>query len=244
MYVKAFLSLLFFFSFSYSLEVCYKGYYIFFPIIVDCINYEPKKVEAYAYSTPFGSLFKKVKYEGNSKYTYENSILVSKQFYFIQQEGKHKYIHHYVFKENTILYEKRHYKLKNDKYIFKDKKQKTFKTKEIFFDPFTSSVYLYKAIKSKKSGYIPIFYDGRFYKVPYKVEKKEKINIDGKIYKTQKVYLNPEFKSKGLLKPTGNWYLWIDENLNIPVKMQVKFTIGSFRLVLKSLKLEEEDESK
>lgn len=217
---------------------------MFFPIIVDCINYEAKKVEAYASSTPFGSLFKKVKYEGNSKYTYENSILVSKQFYFIQQEGKHKYIHHYVLKRNTILYEKRHYKLKNDKYIFKDNKQKTFKTKEIFFDPFTSSVYLYKAIKSKESGYIPIFYDGRFYKVPYKVEKKERINIDGKIYKTQKVYLNPEFKSKGLLKPTGNWYLWIDENLNIPVKMQVRFTIGSFRLVLKSLKLEEEDESK
>ena len=243
MYLKIIFSFLFLFSFSYALEVCYKGYYLIFPLVVDCINYKKGKIEAYAYSTPFGSLFKKVRYEGYSEYIYNNNLL-SKRFYFVQQEGRHKYIHNYVFRKNSIFYEKKHYKLENGEYVFKEKKQKVFKVNEIYFDPFTSSIYLYKIIRSKKDGYIPIFYDGRFYKVPYKIESKENLNINGKIYKTQKVYLNPKFESKGLLRPTGNWYLWIDESLNIPVKMQVKFTIGSFKLVLKSLKMEEENESK
>jgi hypothetical protein len=218
------------------LEVCYRGYYLFFPVIVDCITYEENKIKAYAYSTPLGSLFKKVKYEGSSTYENKNNKLASKDFFFIQQEGKHKLIHTYIFKKNKIIYQKRHYKLKNDRYFFKEEKKKIFRIKERFFDPFTSSVYLYKIIKTNKQGNIPIFYDGKFYKVPFKVEKEEKLKIDGKIYKTTKVFLNPKFETKGLLKPTGNWYLWIDNNLNIPVKMKINFTIGSFRLIINSLK--------
>ena len=80
--------------------------------------------------------------------------------------------------------------------------------------------------------------------MPFKVQKEEKIKLNGKIYKALKVYLHPEFKTKGLLKPTGNWYLWIDEKLNIPIKMNIKFTIGSFKLILNSLKKEGNDESK
>ena len=236
MHLVYLLFLFFFIKLSYSVEVCYKGYYVFFPIIVDCIKYEEGKVEAYAYSTPLGSLFKKVEYKGSSVYKLSRGKLQSEKFFFIQIENRHKYIHSYIFENGKIIYQKKHYKLKDGKYVYKDKKEKIFITKESFYDPFTSSVFLYKAIKHKKNGYIPIFYDGMFYKVPYSVKKEENIKIDGKIYKTYKVYINPEFKTKGLLKPTGDWYLWIDKNFNLPVKMQVKFTVGSFKLILKSLK--------
>ncbi len=227
-----FLLLFSFFSFSYALETCYKGYYLFLPLVEDCITYKENKISAYAHSTPLGSLFKKVEYKGHSIY---KKNLQPEFFYFVQKEGNKKMIHRYKFSKDYILFEKEIYKLKENEYKFQKKITKKIKN-ESYFDPFTASIYLYKKIKEKKEGVLKIFYDGKGYKVPFKVVKKEKIEIEGKKYKTTKVYLHPNFKTKGLLRPTGNWYIWIDEKLNIPVKLKLTFTIGSFKLLLENIK--------
>ncbi|MFN3471084.1 MAG: DUF3108 domain-containing protein, partial [Aquificaceae bacterium] len=46
-------------------------------------------------------------------------------------------------------------------------------------------------------------------------------------FKARKVEVYPNIETKGLLKPKGLWYLWIDEETNIPVRMELKFVIGS-----------------
>jgi len=58
------------------------------------------------------------------------------------------------------------------------------------------------------------------------------IEISGKRYSTWKVLLIPEIETKGLLKPKGKWLVWVDKETNIPVKLSIKFTIGSADVVL------------
>ncbi|RMA97250.1 DUF3108 domain-containing protein [Hydrogenothermus marinus] len=229
---KAFLIFLIFFSFlkAETLKTCYKGYYFFLPLVEDCIIYENGKITAKAHSTPIGSLFKKVEYSGYAIYNKEN--LDSKKFYFVQKEGKIKFIHEYTFSKDYIFFKKTEYRLKDNQYIFRKKIEKKIKNNN-YKDPFTSSIYLYTIVKKQKEGNLNIFYDGKGYKVPFKVlNENETIKVNGKKYKTIKVWLHPNFKTRGLLKPTGNWIIWIDKKLNIPVKMSISFTIGSFNLYL------------
>ncbi|WP_293449156.1 DUF3108 domain-containing protein [Persephonella sp.] len=227
-----FLLFLSIFSFSYALETCYKGYYFFLPLVEDCITYEKNKISAYAHSTPLGSLFKRVEYKG---YSIHKENLKPEFFYFVQKEGNKKMIHKYRFSEDYIFFEKEIYKLEGNRYKFQKKLTKKIKNKD-YFDPFTASIYLYNVIKRKKEGFLNIFYDGRRYKVPFKVLKDENLEINSEKHRTKKIYLHPDFKTKGLLKPTGNWYIWVDKKLDIPVKLELTFTIGSFKLLLEKLR--------
>ncbi len=231
------LSLLFFFSFSFAkdIEVCYKGYYIILPVLENCVWYKDNVVAAYAHSTPLGSLFKKVKYYG---YSIFNS-LSPKKFYFVQDEGSHRFIHDYSFLKRKIIFKKLHYKIKDSKEVLKNQKKKIFIVQKRYFDPFLASVYLYEITKVYARGTVPIFFDGKFYNVPFKVLKVEKLQFKGKIYSVRKVLLKPNIKTSGLLHPKGDWIVWIDEKMQVPVKMQLSFTVGTFKLILDKIKMEE-----
>jgi hypothetical protein len=225
---------LFLYTFSYSkvLETCYKGYYFFLPLVENCITYEDNKISATAHSTTIGSLFKKVEYSGYSVYKED---LKPAFFYFIQIESDKKIIHSYTFSKDYIIFNKKVFKLEDDKYFFQKEINEKIKN-EGYVDPFLASLYLYKQIKENKNGYLNIFYDGKGYKVPFKILDKEKVQVYGKEYQTIKVYIQPDFKTSGLLKPVGNWYVWIDEKLNVPVKMRLTFSIGTFFLYIESIK--------
>ena len=235
--IRLFFFLLFLFSFSLSkeLEVCYKGYYIIVPVVKNCIWYKDNVTAAYAYSTPLGSLFKKVKYYGYSIH----KGLSPKNFYFVQNEGVHRYIHDYKFQKRKIYFKKMHFKIKNGKEVLKKKIEKAIQVKRRYFDPFLASDYLYEITKIYKKGVVPIFFDGKFYTVPFKVLKVSKFTLKGKTYNVRKVLLKPDIKTSGLLRPKGDWIIWIDETMHIPIKMQLSFTVGSFKLILDSIKREE-----
>ncbi len=236
---KIYIFLVFFFSFSFArdLTTCYTGYYIIFPLVENCITYSNGKITANAYSTPLGSLFRQVKYNGYSHYANKNGIK-SILFYFVQIEGAHKWIHTYKFTKDYILFEKKEYKLTEKGYKYKKTIKKRIQNNG-YLDPFTSSIYLYNQIFRKKDGILKIFYDGKGYNVPFKVLNEEKLKILKSKYDTIKVNLHPDFDTKGLLRPTGNWYLWVDKNLKVPVKMELEFTIGSFKLILNKIIWEE-----
>jgi len=55
------------------------------------------------------------------------------------------------------------------------------------------------------------------------------------MYDTWKVLLVPKVETKGLLKPKGKWFIWVDKETNIPVKLRINFTIGSVTAYLKKL---------
>jgi len=229
--------ILIYFNFLYAetLKTCYTGYYFFIPLIRDCITYNLSegKVYAHAFSTSIGSIFKKVEYKGYS--LYDKKTLNSRYFYFLQFEGKLRMIHEYKFNNNFIYFSKQIYRRKDKKYRLEKLIKRKYPLKG-YLDPFTASIYLYKKIEGKKKGNLKIFYDGKGYTVPFKVIKEENIYLDGRIYKTLKIFLHPEFKTKGLLRPTGDWFLWIDKKLSIPVKMELSFTIGSFKLYIDEIK--------
>jgi hypothetical protein len=103
-------------------------------------------------------------------------------------------------------------------------------------DPYAVALHLFENIGKNKAGTLRLFYDDRFYNVPYSILKEERLSIDGVSYETYRVLVKPYIQGKGLLKPRGDWLLWIDKKSKLPVKMSVGFIIGSVDVVLENLK--------
>ena len=62
--------------------------------------------------------------------------------------------------------------------------------------------------------------------------------VKDKIFDSKKVLIKPEIRGKGLLRPKGNWYIWVDKSTQLPVKMSVGFIIGSVDVVLTQINKE------
>ena len=63
--------------------------------------------------------------------------------------------------------------------------------------------------------------------MPYSEKGIEVVETPLGEFKARKIEVYPNIETKGLLKPKGLWYLWIDEETNVPVRMDLKFVIGS-----------------
>ncbi len=215
-------------SFGNGFKGCYKGYYLFFPIIENCIVYSEEENSIHFYTTVetlgIAKAFRKLHYEGESFLLREKRNPIF--FNFIQNEKNLKVVQTYFFNNNNIIfYKKRNFKGK-ESIILKNVIQ------DSYFDPFSASLILYNSIPDIKRGYIFVFYDGKKYKIPFKLIKEEKIKINSKKYDTYVVEIKPNIKSEGLLKTKGKWYIWIDKKMKFPVKIKASFLAGTINLYL------------
>jgi len=92
---------------------------------------------------------------------------------------------------------------------------------------------LYKSALKEQSGNLKMFYDGKTYSIPYSVVGEEWVLEK---YRALVLNVQPNIKTKGLLKPKGMWRLWIDRENLFPVKMQLLFVLGSVKAVLEEVK--------
>jgi hypothetical protein len=215
-------------SFSKDFKGCYKGYYLFFPIIKNCIEYSDQKnfiqFNATVETLGIAKTFRKIHYYGESFVPKDNQNF--SYFNFIQIEKNLKVIQTYFFNKNNIIF----YKRRN----FKGEENIIIKNvlKEKYIDPFLASLLLYNSVPEKKEGKLLIFYDSKKYKVPFKVIKEEKIKVNSKRYNTYLVEVKPNIKSEGILKTRGKWYVWIDKEMKFPVKIKASFLAGTINLYL------------
>jgi len=119
---------------------------------------------------------------------------------------------------------------------WEEKEEGFYASGEILYDPFSASLLIYLNTPSREGGSISLFYDGKVRKVTYRTVGEEEVEVFGRTYRTWKVVFNPEMETKGLLKPRGLWYAWIDKETNIPVRLKVSFTIGSAYIYLEKVK--------
>lgn len=217
--------------FAKELETCYRVYFWFFPVAESCVLYTKEgkevRIKSWARTIVVGRLVKPV----NSWGMATMSELKAKSFALYQREGSYVRDHLYLFGDRGIEYEIVRYKKEG-----KEVKKGFFESSVYLFDPFSTSLLVYLDTPNFKGGTIPVFYDGKVQRVDYKTVGEERVEVNGKVYDTWKVVLVPNIETKGMLKPRGRWYVWVDKETNIPVMLKVSFTIGSARIYLKDLK--------
>ncbi len=216
-----------------ELNACYKAYFFIFPMANSCITYkiegETLKVLSEIKTIGVGSLAHKVNNKGGA--IIRLGSLIPNKFFFKQEEGKFKRDMKYFFdkENNKINIHVIKYKELTDKVEKEYKKEFSY---EGYDDPFTASIKLYLEAGYKKKGILYIFYDGKKYKIPYFFIGEDE--IDGR--KVWLIEVEPNIKTEGLLKPEGKWYLWIDKQMRIPLKMELKFVLGSTLVKLTDIK--------
>ncbi len=225
------------FSFSRDLTACYKTYYLFLPVAKTCITYTIENKNIYAKSwvrtINVGKIVKRVYNKGESHMTVEESLM-PRLFRYQQEEGTFKRDQEYKFEKGKIyVTEIKYVDLSNEI----EKKTESVYIYQNSPDPYMASLVLFKESLNKDSGFVSMFYDEKYYKIPFKVIKKEEIlQTDIGTFKTRLVEVQPNIHTKGLLKPTGNWRLWIDNDTNLLVKMQLSFVIGNVTASLEEIK--------
>ncbi len=217
---------------SKELNACYKAYFFIFPVAVSCISYKIEgntlKVSSEIKTIGVGSLAHRVHNRGGAEI--KLGSLIPKYFFFKQEEGRYKRDMNYTFddEKNLILIHVKKYRgLTKD---IEREYKKSF-TYEGYDDPFTASIRLYTEAGTKKKGTLLIFYDGKKYNVPYFLVGEEE--VDGR--EAFLIEVEPNIKTGGILRPEGKWYLWIDKETRIPLKMELEFTLGSTLVKLTDL---------
>ncbi len=214
-----------------NVSLCFDVELLIFKVGESCISYkdvgEDILIESFMRTVNIGSIAKRVNDTG---YTYvAKEGLKPRKFFFYQEEGSFKRYQSYHFQEDKIWVKEVKYRGLTDE-VEKDE-EKTYPNNG-YRDPYSLALFLFKEVFKSQSGYLNLFYDDRFYNIPYKVLNDENIKIRENKFSTRKVLIKPEIKGKGLLRPKGNWYIWIDKDSQLPVKMSVGFIIGSVDVIL------------
>ncbi|EDP75898.1 DUF3108 domain-containing protein [Hydrogenivirga sp. 128-5-R1-1] len=216
-----------FLVFSKELETCYRVYFWFFPVAESCVDYtlkgEELKIRSWAKTVVVGRLVKRVNSWGEATL----QALKPKKFALFQREGSFIRDHLYDFLKRGVRY-----RIVRHKREEKKVKEGFLESSVYLFDPFSTSFLVYIDTPNYKGGTINVFYDAKIQNVHYRTLSEDKVEISGKTYSTWKVLLVPEIETKGILKPKGKWFVWVDKETNIPVKLSIKFTIGSADVVL------------
>lgn len=223
--------------YSKELTACYKAYFFIFPVARSCITYKITggilEVKSFIETVGVGKLAHRVKDEGGARI--KLGSLHPEHFFFHQEEGRFKRTMLYYFdeKNNSIKVNVTKYRGLTEKVEKTVKKTYSY---DGYKDPFTASIYLYTEVGKRKRGYLKVFYDGKKYKIPYFLVGSE--FIEGR--EVWLVEVEPDMETRGLLKPKGKWYLWIDKERRIPLKMELEFTLGSTLVKLEEIKGEKD----
>ncbi len=208
--------------FAESLRLCFKAYYLIIPVGYSCIevkslSYGKMKVIGETRSLFLGSLFRKIEIKARSEL---EKGLSSEKFTLYLKSGEYIKKHFYAFRGNVVNYEIR---------VEKSGKVRTIKGRKRVrnnSDPLTASLYVYLAASFRKRKHV-FFYDGREQLVEFIAVGREKLKRLGRDWKVIKIKVIPKVKTSGILIPRGTWFVWVDENTRIPVRMKVNFTLGS-----------------
>jgi hypothetical protein len=205
---------------SYSLngytreeKICYLVEYMFIDVAKVCISYSSNKnikTDVKANTVGIVKFFKNIKYKG---YSIVNPSFKPKEFYFHQKEKELDIKHHYIFKKNRVKV----LKTINKKLI----KYYSYIKEDFYLEPFSSSLYLFMKKNKKNTGFLPVFYNGKIYKIPYKIKKRKN--------KTE-ILIDPKIEVEGIIRPRGNWILFFKDKEKFPYRMELKIAIGKITL--------------
>ncbi len=213
------------------LTTCYTIYFLLFPVAESCVTYKLEglktTISSWAKTVVIGKLVKRVHNWGKAELLGTKPV----SFQLFQREGDFKRDHTYIFEERGVSYKIVRYGSGGN-----EVKEGFFESSVLLLDPFTASLMVYIDTPNFVTSTLQLFYDAKVQQVSYRTVGKERVSVFGKSYDAWKVILIPSIETKGVLKPKGRWFLWIDRETLIPVKLKLGFTIGSVSVHLKEVK--------
>ncbi len=219
------------FSFSKELETCYRILFWFLPVAESCVSYsldsKELRIKSWAKTVAAGSLVKRINSWGEATLV----GLSPKSFALFQREGSFIRDHFYFFTKEGVSYRIIRYRGARE-----EVKEGLFKSSVLLLDPFSATLAVYIDTPNYRDSVVHVFYDMKVQTIHYRTISEEEVVVLGSKYNTWKVLLIPKFDTKGLLKPKGKWFVWIDKETNLPVKLKVSFTIGSASIYLEKIK--------
>ncbi|SHK45736.1 DUF3108 domain-containing protein [Thermocrinis minervae] len=228
------LLLIFSFVYANSLTACYDAKYLFFTVAKTCITYKIEdktlEVSSFAKTVGVGGWVKRVYNTGSARISLKD--LRPLKFEYHQEEGTFKRDQFYTFNNNNILVKKIHYVGLSNQVERSEEKVYPYKG---YVDPYTAALILYRDSQRKDRGSVFMFYDDREYVIPYSVLAVEWVETPAGRFYSRLLEVYPNVETKGLLKPKGRWYLWIDQETLLPVQMELGFILGSVKVYLTSL---------
>ncbi|MEN3027725.1 MAG: DUF3108 domain-containing protein [Aquificaceae bacterium] len=222
------------FSFAGELKACYRAYLVFLPVAETCIDYRKEahllKMESFVRTINVGKVVKRVYNRGGA--WVDLPEIKPRYFFYHQEEGEFKRYQEYRFENGRIKVKEVHYVKLSEEVERKEEKEYEYRG---FVDPYTASLLLYRDSARVGQGTVKMFYDDKEYWLPYSLKGRERVETPAGSFMTRKIEVHPNVETKGLLKPKGVWYLWVDEETNLPVKMELSFRIGSASARLEKL---------
>lgn len=224
--------ILFFYSEGRNLNTCYRAYFFFFPVAHSCILYKDSgnyiEMEAYIRTAGLGNILYRINNYGKSLISKDGRTFV---FFLLQEEGNYKRDMFYYFDKGKVsMYVVKYSGKKKDIEYTRFAKYESINA----YDPIFASLLIYCHAFIKKAGKIPVFYDGNIYNIPFFVagysEDEDSIIVE----------IKPRIRTSGIIKPAGEWIVWIDHTSGVPIRMELEFTIGSASVVLKKKEGEED----
>lgn len=204
-------------AFAQSLKICHKAYVFIFPVAYSCIEYYKFKNGFLIYGdteTVFlGKIAGKIEIEAAS--IVDKKLRTKEYLLFLKARNKKK-VHIYEFTNGLVSYFIR----------VNDKVEEGVMEIPERIDPLLAGLLIYMKANGKEKE-ILFFYDARIQKVSFKIIKEEELEWKGRVWKTYKVKVVPKVITTGFLVPKGIWYIWIDKETRIPVRIKVSFKIGS-----------------
>ncbi len=218
-------------SFPSMLETCYKVFFWFVPVADSCVIYikdgNEIHIKSWAKTATLARMVKPVDSWG--EVFMEDMAPV--RFFLSQKEGSFMRDHYYEFMEDGISFRMVRKKEKGNEI-----KEGFFPTQETLYDPFSATFLLYVNTPFEGKRAVKLFYEGKVQRIEYAFAGEEEVEVYTKVYRAWKILLLPKVKTKSLLKPTGEWFVWIDKETNIPVKLKVSFNVGSAIVLLKEVR--------
>lgn len=217
-----------------SVTACYNVKVFFLTVGESCITYkfinDRLNISSFMRTTNIGSIAKHINDYGSSELTLKG--LKPSYFTFYQEEGRFKRYQEYKFLTEKVIAKEIKYKGLTTE--IEKEENKSYQLRDEV-DPYTAALYLFKKSEKHEKGTIGIFYDDKFYRIPWQKIGEYRLQTKLDVLDTIKVMVQPNIKGKGLLQPKGDWYLWIDKKTSLPVLMEVGFIIGSVKVIIEKI---------
>ncbi|MEF3254201.1 MAG: DUF3108 domain-containing protein [Deferribacterales bacterium] len=219
--------------FSKDLTLCYDVKALFVTVGTTCIHYKIDNKTIYFDSTmkssPAVSWVSRINNFGKAIGNLDD--LKSKYFLFHQEEGKYKAFQEYFFENNKIKVKSIKY---NQDWTVKDENEKIYDIQG-YYEPFMLSLVFYKKILEKHQTPLKLFYKEKIYDIPFSIHSETVISISKRKFNTVKISFTPNIKGKGLLIPSGRWFIYIDKERLFPVRIDTKFVFITASVIISKI---------
>ena len=145
--------------------------------------------------------------------------------FFYEKNSAKSLTHHYFYKNSMVGYSSNSFRFKDK--VYKSVK-KDFGAKGVL-DPVAAV--LSAQLHHVSKGEMTSFFEGKYIDITYKDAGRADVEFEGLKYRCRKVDFKIPVSTSSVVTPTGVWRVYIDEKTGMIMRLELKFPLGSAKLI-------------